>query len=125
MEPKKKLLPKSQIGTLIYPFFKFNIVFLNQYVGTATFLLIQKNHLTNCDLHFYKEYICKIIFFVLLLVDSQNRKTKFIFGHLVYNYIYYNLYIKIIENKNYHLTCFVHEPFQVDVIIHAEQFVLN
>ena len=51
---------------------------------TATFLEISENTFRKCYVHFYREYGPIIIFFMLLLVDSQNWKTQFFLKHIVY-----------------------------------------
>ena len=51
-------------------------------ISTAAFLEISKKTLSKCYVHFYREYGPIIIFFMLLLVDSQNWKTQFILNNL-------------------------------------------
>jgi hypothetical protein len=55
-------------------------------ISTAAFLEISKNTLSKCYVHFYREYGHIIIFFILLMVVSQNQKTQFFLKHLVYIY---------------------------------------
>ncbi len=53
-------------------------------ISTAAFLEISKNTLSKCYVHFYREYGHIIIFFILLMVVSQNQKTQFFLKHLVF-----------------------------------------
>ena len=105
MEPKKKICKKISYGDIDLSFYYFDIVLLKQYVAkytsyfnlidisystssifplhvpisTAAFLEISKNTLSKSDVHFYIEYGPIILFFIFLLVVSQNRKTQFFF----------------------------------------------
>ena len=57
-------------------------------INTATILEISKNTLSKCYVHFYREYGPIIIFFMLLLVDSQNWKMQFFSEtHCILRYI--------------------------------------
>ena len=109
MEPKKKICKKNSYGDIDLSFYYFDIVLLKQYVAkytsyfnlidisyltssifplhvpisTAAFLEISKNTLSKSDVHFYIEYGPIILFFIFLLVVSQNRKTQFFLKHRV------------------------------------------
>ena len=110
MEQKKKICKKNSYGDIDLSFYYFDIVLLKQYVAkytsyfnlidisystssifplhvpisTAAFLEISKNTLSKSDVHFYIEYGPIILFFIFLLVVSQNRKTQFFLKHRVY-----------------------------------------
>ena len=56
-----------------------SIFLLHVPIRKAVFLEILKNTLSKSGVHLYIEYGPIIIFFILLLVVSQNQKTQFFF----------------------------------------------